>query len=145
MGFALRRAAKATLVYAMLVAPPVAGLLWILRAGEDLHPPRHIGGDWVVSFSGSGCGRLRADAPLALHVSQSGPRSIATFSDAAHTQIALRLDGNALAGEQDRSGCRLAVAATLSDPAGSLTGTMRWLGCGTCTAEPFVASRGPSR
>ena len=45
----IRRTATAVLLYATLVVPPGVGLVLILHAGQRLHPPRSIGGDWIVT------------------------------------------------------------------------------------------------
>jgi hypothetical protein len=137
----IRRTAKAVLVYATLVVPPGGALALVLHAGQRLHPPQSIGGDWVVARTAQGaCGRVPATQRLVLHVSQSGTRAVATFSDAAHTTLELELRGTALAGAQPGNGCRLALDATLQ-PSRELDGTLHWRGCTGCWDEPFHAAR----
>lgn len=127
----------------MLVVPPGAGLALILHAGQRLRPPPSIGGDWVITRPGhETCGRMPAGQPLELHVSQSGTRAQATFSDPGHTALELELRGTALGGAQSGGGCRLALDATLQESSRELDGTLHWRGCPGCADEPFHASRG---
>jgi hypothetical protein len=139
---AIRRAARSLVIYLALVAPPAGGLVAIVRAGDRLHAPRSIGGDWLVTRSGT-CDRLRSDGPLELDVRQSGPRATATFSDVAATVLEVEIHEDAITGQQPGDACRLVVRAAPPDRAGRLVGTLHWLGCAACADESFVASRKP--
>ncbi|HET7228977.1 MAG TPA: hypothetical protein VFJ16_03210 [Longimicrobium sp.] len=56
-------------VYVLLVGVPVAGIAAILRAGNHLHAPPHLAGEWRVEGTPFALG---GDTVHALAVSQSG-------------------------------------------------------------------------
>jgi len=116
------RPIRSILAYLLLVIPPLCGLLVILRLGQDLEPPRSIGGSWAVD---PGCG-----VGGTLKIAQSGPRAEATLA-AAH--LSLELDGDHLVGT---GGCGL-DAQLAGD---TLTGTVQ---CAACPSTPFHAVRKP--
>lgn len=143
----LRRFAKAVAIYSLLVVPPVAGLLAVLHLGEDLRPPRSIGGDWLLSGSAPACAPFDfGGKPVTLRISQSGLRAVGKLSDASHATLSLELDGDAITGEQGRaSGCHVAIAARLaaSGSSSDLVGVLGWPGCTGCSDQAFRASRAP--
>ena len=118
----MTRPIKSILAYFLLVVPPLGGLLAILHFGQDLEPPRSIGGSWAID---PGCGLGGT-----LKIAQSGPRAEATL-DAAH--LSLELDGDHLVGT---GGCGI-DARVAGD---TLTGTAQ---CAACPATPFHAVRTP--
>ena len=141
----LRRFARAVAIYSLLVVPPAVGLLAILHCGDDLRPPRSIGGDWLVSGSAPACRPFDFGGhPVMLGISQSGLRAVGKLSDTSHAALSLEIEGATITGEQDgASGCHVALAAQLAaNGSGSeLVGVLRWPGCGGCVDQPFRASR----
>ncbi len=143
----MHRFAKAVAIYSLLVVPPAAGLLAILHLGDDLRPPRSVGGDWVVSGAAPTCPAFDfGGKPVTLGISQSGLRAVGKLSDASHAALSLEIDGDALTGEQGgTSGCRVGIAARLaaSGASSELVGVLRWPGCTGCSEQAFRASRAP--
>jgi hypothetical protein len=119
------RAIKSILAYLVLVVPPFCGLLAILDFGQDLAPPRSIGGSWAVDAARSSAACAVGST---LKVAQSGPRAEAML-DATH--LSLDLNGDHVVG---RGGCGL-DAQLAGD---TLTGTMH---CADCPATSFHAVR----
>ncbi len=141
MSSAALRLAKAVAIYSLLVVPPVAGLLAILHLGDDLHPPRSIGGTWQLSGSAPACRPFEfGDKPVTLAISQSGLRAVGKLSDVSHTTLSIMLDGDAIAGEQSTGGGHAAIAARIGATS-DLVGVLRWPGCAGCAEQPFRASR----
>ncbi len=138
------RFAKAVAIYSLLVVPPVAGLLAILHVGQDLQPPRSIGGDWLLPGSAPACPSFDLGVqPVTLKISQSGLRAVGKL---AHAVLSLQIAGETVTGEQDgASGCHVALAAQLaaSGANGDLVGVLRWPGCTGCPDQAFRASRAP--
>ncbi len=120
----MTRPIKSILAYFLLVVPPLCGLLAILHVGQDLEPPRSIGGTWMIEGRTCATGTLR--------VSQSGLRAQATL-DAMHASVALALDGDHVVG----SGTCSVDARVDGDV---LDGT---LACADCPATAFHAIRKP--
>lgn len=146
---------KTVLIYVLLVGAPLLGLLGILRAGERIGPPRHVGGEWALepAFAAAlraACADLvfPAAGPR-LDVSQSGTRAVLTLNDTAATALDARLDGESLAaatkeGSAACGGRGLRLAATLRpDPRSpQLDGAATVPGCRSCAPVPFRATRG---
>ncbi len=145
---------KTVLIYLLLVGAPLLGLLGILRAGERIVPPRHVGGEWVLEPAFAAA--LRAACPdlgfpaagPALAVSQSGTRAVLTLGDTAATTLDARLDGESLAaatrdGSAACGGRGLRLAATLRPGPASprLDGAVTVPGCRSCAPVPFRAAR----
>ena len=147
MSFAtVGRFARAVAVYSLLVVPPVVGLLAILDLGEDLRPPRSIGGDWRLAGSAQPCPAFDfGNKPATLRISQSGLRAIGKLSDASRAALSIEIDGDTVTGEQTASGCHVALAARLAATGSTseLVGVLRWPGCTACPEQPFRASRAP--
>lgn len=120
----MTRPIRSLLAYLLLVVPPFCGLLAILHVGQDLEPPRSIGGSWAVDPACGVSGTLK--------IAQSGPRADGTL-EVTHAALALELDGDHLVGS---GGCRL-DARVAGD---ALTGTVQ---CAACPATPFHAIRKP--
>jgi hypothetical protein len=146
---------KTAMIYVLLVGAPLLGLLGILRAGERIVPPRHVGGEWVLEpgFAAAvraACpGLVFPAAGPSLDVSQSGTRAVLTLNDTAATTLDARLDGDSLAAATRRGsaacgGRGLRLAATLhADPQGpQLSGAAAVPGCAACGPVPFRATRG---
>jgi hypothetical protein len=142
---------KTIAIYVLLVGAPLLGLLGILRAGERIVPPHHVGGEWELDPAFAAA--LRAACPdvvfpaagPALDVSQSGTRAVLTLNDTAGAVLDARLDGVALSAASDRAspacgGRGLRLAATLRpDPrAPELRGTATVPGS---APVPFRAAR----
>lgn len=125
----MSRPIKSTLAYLVLVGPPFCGLLAILHCGQELEPPRSVGGTWVIDARPGG-GTCAVTGTL--HVAQSGPHAEATL-DAMHAALSLDLDGDHLVGT---GSC--GVDARLDGD--TLTGTLR---CADCPATEFHAVRKP--
>lgn len=145
---------KTALVYLALVGAPLLGLLGILRAGERIVPPHHVGGEWRVDAPFATA--LRGPCPelafgtggARLDVSQSGPRARLALGDAAGTTLDARLDGVTLvaATAEGSPACRgrgLRLEATLLRPDGEpqLAGAATVPGCSRCASVPFRAVR----
>ena len=128
------------MLYPLLVLPPVAGLILILHAGGSLRAPRSIGGDWLVTRSGS-CAGLRSPGPLELHIAQSGRHAVGTFNDDAHTTVALAIRGRSVSARDAAGACAAALELEAPQGDGPLAGTLHWRGCGGCPDERFVAAR----
>ena len=148
---------KTILIYVLLVGAPLLGLLGILRAGERIVPPRHVGGGWAAEPALAAA--LRAACPdlvfpaagPALDVSQSGTRAVVTLNDPAATALDARLDGDALtaATEEGSAACGgrgLRLAATLREDADAprLDGALSVPGCPSCAPVRFRAARLPA-
>lgn len=148
---------KTILIYVLLVGAPLLGLLGILRAGERIVPPRHVGGEWAAGPALAAA--LRAACPdlvfpaagPTLDVSQSGTRAVVTLNDSAATPLEARLDGDALAAatEEGSAACGgrgLRLAATLhQDPSPlRLDGVVTVPGCPSCAPVPLRAARLPA-
>lgn len=148
---------KTILVYVVLVGVPLLGLLGILRAGERIVPPRHVGGAWVVA-DGSAAG-LQAVCPglgfpetgTEIDVSQSGTRARIVLNDSLATPLDARIEGLTLTARPERedgacAGRELRLAATLDTLAApmALQGTVSVAGCAACPTVPFHAVRAAS-
>jgi hypothetical protein len=148
---------KTVLIYVLLVGAPLLGLLGILRAGERIVPPRHVGGEWAVEPALAAA--LLAACPdlvfpaagPTLDVSQSGTRAVVTLNDSAATTLDARLDGVALAaatgeGSPACGGRGLRLAATLREDPGPprLDGALTVPGCPSCAPVPLRAARLPA-
>lgn len=148
---------KTLLIYVLLVGAPLLGLLGILRAGERIVPPRHVGGAWAAEPAVAAA--LRAACPdlvfpaagPVLDVSQSGTRAVVTLNDSAATALDARLDGDVLtavteAGSAACGGRGLRLAATLREDPGpaSLDGALSVPGCPSCAPAPLRAARLPA-
>jgi|GEM_PF-2719768 len=145
---------KTILVYMVLVGVPLLGLLGILRAGERMVPPRHVGGAWEIADS-SATG-LQSLCPglgfpgmgAAIDVSQSGTRARVVLNDSLATPLDARIEGLMLTARPEReagayAGRELRLAAaldTLADPM-ALRGTVSVAGCDACPTVPFHAVR----
>ena len=150
----LARLARGTVVYMLLVAPPLAILFAVLHLGDGLQAPRAIGGDWLIGAAEqvpppAGCPALDfGDGPAVLHVAQSGPRAEAALSDSSGTKLALELSGDGVTGGERGGGssCRLALDAHLvvaADGGERLVGVLRRPGCAGCPDLAFRAARKP--
>ena len=142
----LRRIARAVAIYSLLVMPPAGGLFAILHLGKDLRPPRSIGGDWLLAGAAPACSRFDfGGKPATLRISQSGLRAVGKLSDASHATLSLEIDGDAVTGEGQTSGCHVGIAARLaaSGSSSDLVGVLRWPGCTGCSDQAFRASRAP--
>ncbi|HEX2189634.1 MAG TPA: hypothetical protein VHG51_12080 [Longimicrobiaceae bacterium] len=148
---------KPFLVYLGLVGAPLLGLLAILRAGERIVPPHHVGGRWEVAADlAAGIARICPGLEFppegaAVEVSQSGARARLVLNDGARTELDAGLRGAALAGVAGERGpvpCGgrgLRLAARLDTLGGAeLLGTVSVPGCGGCPPAPFRAVRVPS-
>ena len=146
--------ARGTVVYVLLVAPPLAILFAILHCGDGLQAPRSIGGDWVLAgveppAPAAGCPALDfGQAPAVLHVAQSGLRAQAALSDSAGTKLSLELAGDGIAGSESGGGdpsCALALDAHLvaAGDGDQLVGVLRRPRCASCPDLPFRAARRP--
>ena len=149
----LARVARGTVVYVLLVAPPLAILFAVLHFGDGLRAPRAIGGDWLLGAGEqapppAGCPALDfGPGPALLHVAQSGPRAEAALSDSAGTKLSLELSGDGVTGRERGGGssCSLALEAHVVTGDGDehLVGVLRRPGCATCPDLPFRAARKP--
>lgn len=148
---------KTIAIYVLLVGAPLLGLLGILRAGERIVPPHHVGGEWAIDPAFAAA--LRAACPdvafpaagPALGVSQSGTRAVLTLNDTATTTLDARLEGESLTAIADERstacGGALRLAATLRpDPRGpELSGTVSVPGSAPVPFRATRASATPSR
>lgn len=146
---------KTVLIYVVLVGAPLLGLLGILRAGERIVPPHHLGGEWVLDPAFAAAARAACPelvfpaAGPALDVSQSGTRAVLTLNDSAGTVLDATLEGSALAAATDERstvcegrGLRLAAGLRLDPGSPQLDGTAAVPGCAACAPVPFRATRG---
>ena len=148
---------KTLLIYLLLVGAPLLGLLGILRAGERIVPPRHVGGAWAVEPAFAAA--LRAACPdlvfpaagPTLDVSQSGTRAVVTLNDPAATPLDARLDGDALSaataeGSAACGGRGLRLTAMLQENSSPprLDGALTLPGCPSCAPVPLRAARLPA-
>jgi hypothetical protein len=146
---------KTAIIYILLVGAPLLGLLGILRAGERIVPPHHVGGEWVVEPAFAAA--LRAACPdlvfpaagPRLDVSQSGTRAVLTLNDTAGAVLDARLDGVALSSTTRRGsaacggrGLRLEVTLSPDPQSPRLDGAATVPGCRSCAPVPFRAARG---
>ena len=148
---------KTIAIYLLLVGAPLLGLLGILRAGERIVPPHHVGGEWRLDPAFAAA--LRAACPdlafpaagPALDVSQSGTRAVLTLNDSASTTLDARLEGESLMASADRRsaacGGALRLSATLRPhPRGpELSGAAFVPGSARVPFRATRASAAPSR
>jgi hypothetical protein len=146
---------KTAIIYILLVGAPLLGLLGILRVGERIVPPRHVGGEWVVEPAFAAAARAACPdlvfpaAGPRLDVSQSGTRAVLTLNDTAAATLDARLDGPSLAAGTRRGsaacagrGLRLAVTLSPDPQSPRLEGAATVPGCRSCAPVPFRAARG---
>ncbi len=148
---------KTILIYVLLVGAPLLGLLGILRAGERIVPPRHVGGGWAVEPTFAAA--LRAACPdlvfpaagPVLDVSQSGTRAVLTLNDSAATALDARLDGDALSAATAEGtaacggrGLRLMAMLRAEPDPPRLEGALTLPGCPSCAPVPLRAARLPA-
>jgi hypothetical protein len=150
---------KVILLYALLVGLPIIGVAGVLQLGQNLKPPVSAGGSWEVqvdsqfSHTPSCKYHQRGVDRLALNISQSGRRLVATFRDSAG-DLPAELDGeidgrkvtaDAIGLATGDPGWRFATGLTASverQPDGDrLVGVLTLECCRPRTEATFVASR----
>lgn len=84
---------KTVIQYLLMVGLPILGVFGLVQVGQQLTPPVSVGGDWLIEATTEAggkatCGQFltQADQPR-LTISQSGPRLVLTFNDAAKTAL----------------------------------------------------------
>lgn len=131
---------RSTLVYLLLVGAPLAGLLWILRLGQDLSPPPALGGPWQLQDAA--LVRCLGAANDQLTIEQSGQF---LMLEVAETRIAARLadrgfQAHATARAGACEGTKLRIHGELDPGAETISG---WVdgACPSCSSVPFSATR----
>jgi hypothetical protein len=89
---------KTVMQYLILVGLPIIGVFGLLQIGQRLTPPVSVGGNWLIEVTpeaggNATCGQfLTQSGRPRLTISQSGPRLVLTFNDAAKTALPGRID-----------------------------------------------------
>ncbi len=146
---------KTALLYVTLVGVPLLGLTGILYLGQRLVPPPGVGGTWAFTVgeheqARAPCARMEApEDGLELVLSQSGPRLVGRFNDAAQTRLSGRLHAAGIRGRvRGADGCAgnalVQLEAELREEADGLhlVGRLTDPGC-ACAPVAFVAVRKP--
>lgn len=133
---------RTLLLYVVLVALPVAGVLAVLHVGEGLSAPRAVSGLWEVhSDVPAGCPWAEGLGPR-LRVEQSGER-LTVFG--RRGQLRGRLLGDSLRVERDGDGSCQTLVMTAALEGGAvaeaLAGRIEAPGCAACPDVPFRAQR----
>ena len=151
--------------YVLFVGVPLLALVGILRAGNHLHAPVALHGDWSVQadfgpWQGVPCGALLINSqPLQLRIDQSGSDLTLTLNDPAKTALPGTIDGFSLSttlstgrggtapAPRPDAGClgsqslRIQAAVNQHEKQRSLAGTFRLDGCASCPPIAFSATR----
>lgn len=137
------KATKSLVAYGLLVVPPFVGLLVVLNLGNDITPPRSIGGTWVLDANAA---PTRCAAPAArLHIQQSGPRAEIRFGDDPRDAISVRLEDATVRtrarGRATGDACGALVVDAQVTGRDSMEGTIRRDACPDCSPIAFRAVR----
>ncbi|MGH9496536.1 MAG: hypothetical protein ACRD3B_16155 [Candidatus Sulfotelmatobacter sp.] len=147
-----RTSRKFVIAYIVLVGIPLAGLAFVLKAGNHLAAPYAVDGSWKFEVPdaplASACSSFLSISGAAVSVSQSGKLLVISLNGKTATGT---LDGKSLraqfVGTDDAPGCSdhaLTLAATLetgTEPR-SMAGSLSFSNCASCSVD-FRAVRQP--
>jgi hypothetical protein len=147
---------QSIITYVFLVGIPLAGLVGILKLGEQLDAPRPIAGNWVAVEAESraawdeGCRTgehldATTQGPSQIRIEQSGGRVDVTWSGVRAKDFRLSLRGDSLNGKLvlesggDCKGGELMMSGVVSqaESRARITGELRKEDCSNCEPIPI--------
>lgn len=149
---------RSILLYLALVGLPILGVLAILRLGEEIEAPPHLGGVWSASLAPAAqlvppCVELAHDSTV-FRIAQSGIHVSIVLNDAARTRIESRLVADRLWGRNERlptlgtarnacpdASLELAAEVVAHGRDSILVGHLWAGGCAACEPVSFRARR----
>jgi hypothetical protein len=147
---------KPVVLYIFLVGIPLAGVVGVLRVGENLRPPIFIGGRWGIQISpeiagADSCGDMLIRFNGAtLTISQSGSSLLLTLDNEPKTMLAGEIRGltviaNILHQSIDKESASdhnlVSIHLQAQGERNRLQGVLKFAGCPAHTDTQFIATR----